>query len=89
MPAPSIDYLNARRAILPASGGTNYAAVDRVFDEKSRRAVTERARIKTLTDDESMQERLTLFWQDHHQFVRELRNWKAAGLSPEECSVPF
>ena len=32
MPAPSIDYLNSRRAILPASGGTNYAVTDRRYD---------------------------------------------------------
>ena len=30
MPRPSIEYLNARRAIKPASGGTNYRARERV-----------------------------------------------------------
>jgi hypothetical protein len=29
MPRPSIEYLNARRAIKPASGGTNYRARER------------------------------------------------------------
>ena len=42
MPRASIEYMNARRASLPASGGTNYAIeTDREHD---RRIVDERAR---------------------------------------------
>jgi DNA-binding transcriptional regulator YdaS (Cro superfamily) len=31
MPRPTIDYLNARRALKPASGGTNYRARERAI----------------------------------------------------------
>jgi hypothetical protein len=31
MPRPSIEYLNARRAVKPASGGTNYRAREKAI----------------------------------------------------------
>jgi len=31
MPRPTIDYLNARRALKPASGGTNYRVRERAI----------------------------------------------------------
>ena len=43
MPKPSVDYLNARRALKPATGGTNYRARERAIydpeieDEQRRR----------------------------------------------------
>jgi hypothetical protein len=37
MPTHSIDYLNARRDRLPASGGTNYAKRDRIVNVAVRK----------------------------------------------------
>jgi hypothetical protein len=49
MPRPSIDYLNARRALKPASGGTNYRVRERAIydpeikdEQRSRWAEEER-----------------------------------------------
>jgi hypothetical protein len=47
MPRPTIDYLNARRALKPASGGTNYRVRERAIydpeieDERRRRYAEE------------------------------------------------
>jgi hypothetical protein len=43
MPRPPIDYLNARQAHMPASGGRNYAKHDRAVN-----AAVERARLAQL-----------------------------------------
>jgi hypothetical protein len=55
MPRPTIDFLNARRALKPASGGTNYRARERARyapdsdEEELKWAEEERAMITAQT----------------------------------------
>ena len=53
-----VDYMNARRAVKPASGGKNYAKKDRMLNEAA-----ERERIFALNDFERIRE------EAHHRFA--------------------
>jgi hypothetical protein len=58
MPRPSIDYLNARQAHMPASGGRNYARYDRMVN-----AAAERERLAGLNPFDLIRER------SYHRFA--------------------
>jgi hypothetical protein len=59
MPRPTIEYLNARRALKPASGGTNYRARERAIydpeieDEQRRQYAEEERQQKLLKSERS------------------------------------
>jgi hypothetical protein len=61
MPRPSIEYLNARRAVKPASGGINYRARERAIyapeieDEQRSRWAEEQQRQQSLQSQRSEQ----------------------------------
>jgi hypothetical protein len=61
MSRPTIDYLNARRALKPASGGTNYRVRERAIydpeieDEQRHRWVEEERRQQLLKSERSRQ----------------------------------
>jgi hypothetical protein len=61
MPRPTIDYLNARRALKPASGGTNYRVRERAIydpeieDEQRRRYAEEERWLYLLKSQRSKQ----------------------------------
>lgn len=82
MPRPTIEFLNARKANKPAGFGGEYRGA--VFDP-----VSDRARVRALSPEEVMEERLAIFWQDIRSFSRELANLRASGLTAEEAAIPF
>jgi hypothetical protein len=60
MPRPTIEFLNARRALKPASGGTNYrvrerAIYDPEIEDKQRRRYAEKERRQQLLKSERSQ----------------------------------
>ena len=84
MPTHSIDYLNARRAVLPASGGTNYGAQRRV------NVVDLRARDAEMDQVELLHEQVRLVFAEFRAWFAESTNQLRSGnLDMEDGYVPF
>ena len=75
-----IDYMNARRAAKPATGGTNYA--------RTVNPVDERARVAGLDEIERIAERAYAVFEECRSVVRNFRNDLAAGLTADDM-IPF
>ncbi len=73
MPRPSIDYLNARQAHRPASGGRNYAKHDRMVNNAA-----ERERIAALNPFDRIREkafhRFAAIRAETHEALARLRS---------------
>jgi hypothetical protein len=75
-----IDYMNARRAAKPATGGTNYARYVNPVDE--------RARVAGLNEFDLLREKLDAVFTECRSVVRNFRNDLAAGLTADDM-IPF
>lgn len=80
MPRASIDYLNRRRALMPASGGKSSA--------QSVNPVDERARVAGLDAFTLIAERAYAAIAAQRAIVAEFRNRLAAGLTADN-EIPF
>lgn len=78
MPRPSIDYLNARQALMPAGGGRNY--------RRTETAKTTPA--SAMSEFDLIRERLAVFFADQRKIVAEFRNSLAAGMTAD-TEIPF
>jgi hypothetical protein len=83
MPRPSIDYLNARQAHMPASGGRNYARQDRMVN-----AAAERERLARLDAFERIREMAHARFADMRSANREWLNRIRRGF-PVDQDIPF
>jgi len=83
MPRPSIDYLNARQACFPTSGGRNYAKYDRTVN-----IAAERERFSDLDQFERIRERANARFADMRSANRETFNRICSGIPPNE-DIPF
>lgn len=78
----SIDYLNARRARLAASGGTNYARLANPVDQ--------RARDTELDAGELLHEQVRLVFADFRAWFAESTNALRQGnIADDAQSIPF
>lgn len=68
MPAISIEMLNRRRDLKPASGGKNYARTDRIVSVATERAWAEAAAEYVPT----VEEQIAVVFDDFRSFVRNL-----------------
>lgn len=85
MPTHSIDYLNARRAALPASGGTNYAKRDRVLNVAARKL-----RDAEMDQVDMLHEQVRLVFAEFRAWFAESSNQLRSGnLDMEDGYVPF
>jgi hypothetical protein len=74
----SIDYLNARRARLAASGGTNYARMANPVDQRARDA------------GELLHEQVRLVFADFRAWFAESTNALRSGnIADDAQSIPF
>jgi hypothetical protein len=83
MPRPSIDYINARQAHIPASGGRNYAKHDRMVN-----AAAERERLAELDAFERIREMAHARFADMRSVDREWFDRLRSGLRADE-DIPF
>lgn len=79
----SIEFLNARKDSMAAGSGGKSPGIAK------RNPVDEKARLRALSPEETMEERLAVFWQEIRSFSRELKNLRESGLTPEEAAIPF
>ena len=85
MPTHSIDYLNARRAALPASGGTNYARRDRVLNVAARKL-----RDAEMDQVELLHEQVRLVFAEFRAWFAESTNQLRQGnIADDAQSIPF
>ena len=85
MPTHSIDYLNARRAALPASGGTNYARRDRAFNY-----MAQRARDAEMDQIDLLHEQVKSVFRDFQLwFAGSTHRLHSGNLDMEDGYVPF
>ena len=49
----------------------------------------ERERVSLMTEQEVFEARIASFWHEVRSFKRELQNCLAAGLTVDECEIPF
>lgn len=77
-----IDYMNARRALKPASGGKSYTA-DRIANPADARA-----KLVGISDIDLIREKLAVLFAEQRRIVKEFRNSLAAGLSVTD-EIPF
>lgn len=84
MPRATIEYMNGRAALKPASGGTNYAAPSTERDR--RRAVDDRARMADLDDLERCRELVAATYGDFRQWFA---NLPPIGVDLSETVIPF
>jgi hypothetical protein len=80
MPTHSIDYLNARKAALPASGGKNYRGYVNPVDLKARDAGRDIGEV--LHDD------VCAIFADFRSWFAESSNRLASGFDAE-TEIPF
>jgi hypothetical protein len=82
MAVHSIDYLNARRARMPAAGGTNYSRMANPVDQRARDA--------ELDAGELLHEQVRLVFAEFRAWFAESTNALRSGsLDTEEGYVPF
>ena len=80
---PTIDYLNARRAAKPASGGRNYAKSDRMVNKAA-----ERERVADLDAFERIREAAHARFAEMRAADREAFNRIRSGIPADE-DIPF
>lgn len=76
-----IEYMNARRALKPASGGTNHAVM--------LNKAGERERDRGMNEVDMLRAKLSALFADQRAIVREFRNSLAAGMTADEAAIPF
>jgi hypothetical protein len=82
MPIHSIDYLNARRARMPAAGGTNYSRAVNPVDQRARDA--------ELDAGELLHEQVRLVFAEFRAWFTESTNALRQGnIADGEQSIPF
>jgi hypothetical protein len=85
MPTHSIDYLNARRDRLPASGGTNYAKRDRILNVAARKLAD-----AEMDATDMLHEQVRLVFADFRAWFAESTNALRSGdLTDGGEYVPF
>lgn len=83
MPRPPIDYLNARQAHMPASGGRNYAKHDRTVS-----IAAERERFSDLDQFGRIREIAQARFADMRGAYREAFNRLRSDI-PADTDIPF
>lgn len=82
MPRPSIDYLNARRARMPASGGRSYVKPVNPVDLRARDADLDAI-------DRCHDQVLAIFAEFRSWFQESTRALHAGNLADDSGTIPF